>query len=144
MNASALALFDIWKKRIVAFPANSARPGGISNRSSMMGTKEMVLQTPAPPEQVGWSTDTGVTTMNSMKPLALATVTILSLGAGAAMAQEGGSGLSVSGGFNHASRALTIPTPNMVQSGSSDVDTVSPYNVTTHPQFDFSGAGGAA
>jgi hypothetical protein len=58
-------------------------------------------------------------------------------------AQEGGSRLSVPGGFYHASQATTL-APGMVQSGSSDVDTPNPYNATTYPQFDFSGAGGAA
>jgi hypothetical protein len=82
-------------------------------------------------------------TMNTMKTLMLAGVAALSLGVGAAMAQEGGSGLSVPGsGFYRAPHALTTQAPGMVQSGSSDVD-VSPYNVTTHPQFDASTGGGS-
>jgi hypothetical protein len=79
-------------------------------------------------------------TMNTIKTLMLAGAAALSLGVGAAMAQEGG--ISVP------AIQVTTPAPAIVQSGSSDVETVaplspsSPYNVTTHPQFDFSGAGG--
>jgi hypothetical protein len=83
-------------------------------------------------------------TMNTMKTLMLAGVGALSLGVGAAMAQEGG--LSVpAGGLYRAPQTLTkqAPRTNTVQSGSSDIDvpgSQNPYNVTTHPQFDFSGS----
>jgi hypothetical protein len=81
-------------------------------------------------------------TMKTMKTLMLAGVAAMSLGVGAAMAQEGG--LSVPGaGFYQTQRPVTTqaPTNGMVQSGSSDVEPGghSPYNVTLQPQFDFSG-----
>jgi hypothetical protein len=82
--------------------------------------------------------------MTTIKTLMFAAVTALSLGASAAMAQEGGSGLSVpAAGFYHAPLPTT-PSPgvNTAQSGSSDVDAPNPLDVTTHPQFDFSSAGG--
>ena len=64
--------------------------------------------------------------MNSFKPLMLA----------------GAVGLCVAVG------ACTPPSVGTaVQSGSSDVETLSPqssYNVTSHPQFDFSGSDGGA
>jgi hypothetical protein len=87
-------------------------------------------------------------TMKTMKTLMLAGVAAMSLGVGAAMAQEGGSGLSVPGaGFYRQHPAVTTqaPTNGMVQSGSSDpVSTLNPYNVSAQPQFDISvgGSGG--
>jgi hypothetical protein len=64
--------------------------------------------------------------MNSIKTLMLAGVAGMSLTLG----------------------ACTQPTgAPLVQSGSSDGPTAAPqssYNVTTHPQFDFSGADGGA
>jgi hypothetical protein len=85
--------------------------------------------------------------MKTMKTLMLAGVAAMSLGVGAAMAQEGGSGLSVPGtGFYRAPQTLTTPAPGTgtVQSGSSDIDTTrsqNPYNVNNQPQFDFSDGG---
>jgi hypothetical protein len=81
-------------------------------------------------------------TMKTMKTLMLAGVAAMSLGVGAAMAQEGG--LSVpAGGLYQTQRPVTTtqaPANGMVQSGSSDVEPSghSPYSVTTQPQFDFS------
>jgi hypothetical protein len=64
--------------------------------------------------------------MNSMKTLMLAGVAGMCLALG----------------------ACTQPSfAPSVQSGSSDVETLTPqssYNVTTHPQFDFSGSDGGA
>ena len=61
--------------------------------------------------------------MKTMKTLMLASVAALSLGVGAAMAQEGGSGLSVPGnGFYRAPQVVTTWAPSTaVQSGSSDL-----------------------
>lgn len=78
--------------------------------------------------------------MKTMKTLMLAGAAAMSLGVGAAMAQEGG--LSVPGnGFYQAHPAVTTQSPSngMVQSGSSDVDPGhNPYSVSVQPQFDFS------
>jgi hypothetical protein len=49
----------------------------------------MFLQTPARNEHVGPSTEIGVLTMNTTKTLMLAAVAALTIGTGAAMAQEG-------------------------------------------------------
>jgi hypothetical protein len=83
-------------------------------------------------------------TMNTSKTLMLAAFAALSLGVGSAMAQEGG--LSVPGTLYWAPHAATVPavSPNHVQSGSSDADmnrSQNQYDVTTHPQFDFSFGG---
>jgi hypothetical protein len=81
--------------------------------------------------------------MNTTKTLMFAAFTALSLGVGSAMAQEGG--LSVPAiGFYRAPQAVTTQAPStgVVQSGSPDIDTTrsqNRYDVTTHPQFDFSG-----
>jgi hypothetical protein len=108
-------LFDFPKKQLAAFLANSARRGGLTSVLSMTGTKQMVLQTPAPPAQGGWPTETGVMTMSTMKTLMLAAVTALSLGTGAAMAQ-------VEGGNTYPVATTAQPaTPGLIPSGSSDV-----------------------
>jgi hypothetical protein len=77
--------------------------------------------------------------MTTTKALILATFAALSLGAGSAMAQGGGSGVTVyRNGFYQAPPA---PAAVPVQSGSSDVDpgrTQSPLNATTQPQSDVS------
>jgi hypothetical protein len=88
--------------------------------------------------------------MNTSKTLMLAGFAVLSLGVGSAMAQEGGSGLSVPGnGWFRATQSLTTQAPAAVsvQSGSSDVDAMrshNPFSVTAQPQFDISigGSGG--
>ena len=67
--------------------------------------------------------ETGVMTMNSIKTLMLAGVAGLCLALGA---------------------CSQPPVAGSVQSGSSDVETLSPHNVTTHPQLDFSGADGGS
>ncbi len=61
--------------------------------------------------------------MNSMKTLMLAGVAGMCLALGA---------------------CSPPPVAGTVQSGSSDVSPQSSYNVTTHPQFDFSGADGGS
>ena len=60
--------------------------------------------------------------MNSIKTLVLAGVSGLCLALG----------------------ACSQPPAGSVQSGSSDVSPQNPDNVTTHPQFDFSGADGGS
>jgi hypothetical protein len=80
--------------------------------------------------------------MTTTKTLMLAAFTVLSLGAGSAMAQEGGLSVPASS-FHWAPQALTTQIPGAVpvQSGSSDVDAArsqNPLNVTAQPQFDFS------
>jgi hypothetical protein len=63
--------------------------------------------------------------MNTMKMLGLAVATALSLGAGAAMAQEGPNAtVSGSAYFGNQAPGLT----GTVQSGSSDVETRTPSN----------------
>jgi hypothetical protein len=71
--------------------------------------------------------------MNTIRTLGLAAVAALSLGAGAAMAQEGPndtmSGSTYFG--NQAPMVQGVPTqarPGVVQSGSSDVQTRTPTN----------------
>ena len=77
--------------------------------------------------------------MSTTKTLMLAAVAALSLGAGSAMAQEGG--ITVFGP-GYQAPATQAPSAVPAQSGSSDVEInpwQNPYDVTTHPQFDFSG-----
>jgi len=60
--------------------------------------------------------------MNTIKMLGFAAVTALSLGVGAAMAQEGPNA-TVSGSTYFGGRAPLVQTPSgVMQSGSSDVD----------------------
>jgi hypothetical protein len=80
--------------------------------------------------------------MTTMKTLMLAAVTALSLGASAAMAQEGGLSVPAAGFYHAPQPTAQAPGVNTAQSGSSDVDAPNPLDVTTHPQFDFSGANG--
>ena len=79
--------------------------------------------------------------MKTMKTLMLAGVAAVALGS-AAMAQEGGSGLTVPGNTfyqNQPSLTTQAPANGIVQSGSSDpVVSQNPYNATLQPQFDFS------
>jgi hypothetical protein len=88
-------------------------------------------------------------TMNATKTLMIAAFAAVSLGAGSAMAQEGGSGITVyRNGFYQAPQTSTTQASGTVpvQSGSSDVEInppQSPHNVTTQPQFDFSRGGSA-
>lgn len=88
--------------------------------------------------------------MKSTKTLMLAAVAALSLGVGTAMAQSevpsAAEGAYFSGQHKAAPQAMTDGSAQ-VPSGSSDVDTSrsqNPYDVNTHPQFDFSfgGSGG--
>jgi hypothetical protein len=88
-------------------------------------------QTDGPPGNGTTHTDGAVYrnrswTMNSMKTLTFAGVAGLCLALGA---------------------CTPPPVTGSVQSGSSDVETLTPhgsYNVTTHPQFDFSGSDGGS
>jgi hypothetical protein len=65
--------------------------------------------------------------MSTIKTLGFAVVTVLSLGVGAAVAQEGPNA-TVSGAAYFGSQPIAIQAqPNMVQSGSSDVSG-QPYN----------------
>jgi hypothetical protein len=115
--------FDFPEKPFAVFLANFAWPDGLCVDLSMTGTKQTVLQTPAPPAKVGWSTETGVMTMNTMKTLAFATVAALSLGVGAAMAQEGGPSMPTTADFG-VPKLLTVDKAagaNQVQFGSSDI-----------------------
>jgi hypothetical protein len=66
--------------------------------------------------------------MTTLKSLMLAAVTALSLSAGAAMAQEGGSTYPAAPVAQHAGTGLT-------QSGSSDVTTQAPMNWQSLPPF---------
>jgi hypothetical protein len=69
-------------------------------------------------------------TVNTMKTLTLAIVAGLSLGVGAAIVQQGGSGLSVPArSFNQATQA---PGSGIMESGSSEVDTIHPQSPGVH------------
>jgi hypothetical protein len=83
--------------------------------------------------------------MKTTKTLMLAAITALSLGVGTAMAQSevpsAAEGAYYSG-QRQAAPQTANPGSGQAQSGSSDVDvprSQNPDNVTTHPQFDFSG-----
>jgi len=94
----------------------------------MTGTKEMVLQTPAPFERIGWSSTEGVLTMNTTKTLMLAAVAALSLGLGTAMAQSESNGNSGVPYWTLARQADALRQAEArndarVQYGSSDVGT---------------------
>jgi hypothetical protein len=120
--------FDFPKKRLAAFLANSARCGGLAFRPVDDGN-----QTDGPPNtgttrKAGWSTQTGVTTMNTVKFHVLAAVTALALSAGAAMAQEGGSTYPVAPIAQPAGAGL-------VQSGSSDVTPMHPDALHSIPYW---------
>ena len=82
----------------------------------------MVLQNTGTTRKAGWSTQTGVMTMNTVKFHVLAAVTALALSAGAAMAQEGGSTYPVAPDY-------WAPKAGQVQSGSSDVTPTNPASV---------------
>jgi hypothetical protein len=119
------AYFDFSEKPIVAFPANPARPDGLSTSLSMTGTKKMVLQNTGTTRKVRWSTKTGVMTMNTVKIHVFAAVVALALSAGAAMAQEGGSTYPVTADYwspsSITARQAQAGGSVQVQSGSSDV-----------------------
>jgi hypothetical protein len=70
--------------------------------------------------RTGKSTEAGVMTMNSMMLAGVAGLCLV------------------------LSACSQPPVAGSVQSGSSDVETLSPHNVTTHPQLDFSGADGGS
>jgi len=80
----------------------------------MTGTKKMVLQNTGTTRKAGWSIQTGVMTMKTVKFHVLAAVAALALSAGAAMAQEGGSTYPVAPDY-------WAPKAGQIQSGSSDV-----------------------
>lgn len=65
--------------------------------------------------------------MNTIKTLSLAAVAALSLGVGAAMAQEGPNA-TVSGStwFGNQAPLVQAPAAGQIQSGSSDVEQVKP------------------
>src|SRR5277367_6514541 len=86
----------------------------------------MVLQTPAPPEPLGWSTNKGVLTMNTTRNLLLAAVAALSLGAGAAMAQSQVPSSNEGAYFpqqRQAAPKIMNSWAGPIQSGSADVET---------------------
>jgi hypothetical protein len=86
----------------------------------MTGTNEMILQTPAPSDQAGWSKDRGVMTMNSTKTFMLAAVTALTLGVGTAMAQSEVPSAAQATYFSGRHQAV----PRMINggAGASDLD----------------------
>ena len=71
--------------------------------------------------------------MNTTKILALAALASLSLGVGAAMAQEGG--LSVGWGYQMPKAAVTAQaaSTNQPQAGSSDLMKLNPYSIPGKP-----------
>ena len=74
--------------------------------------------------------------MNTMKTLMLAAATVLSLGAGAAMAQEGGPSMPTVDYWATKTIAAEQATgSNQIQSGSSDVNTLRGDSLT---HFDYS------
>jgi len=79
---------------------------------------------------------------NTIKTLGLAAVAALSLGAGAAMAQEGPYDTQ-SGATYFPNRAPVVQAPahNAVQSGSSDID-MRPANGMWHPGNSYNNEGG--
>jgi hypothetical protein len=81
-------LVCLLQKRSAHFGHNLARPATLFSALSMTGTKQMVLQTPAPFEGSDGPTDTGVLTMTIAKRLMISAVTSLALGVGTAMAQS--------------------------------------------------------
>jgi hypothetical protein len=93
------------------------------------GIKTTVLLAAVATEWFG-ACQEGVEFMSTIKTLAFAAVTALSLGAGAAMAQEGPNA-AVSGAAYFGNQPAVIQgqtaQPGVVQSGSSDVE-VQPYN----------------
>jgi hypothetical protein len=119
------APFDFLKKRIAAFPANAARPDGLITRLSMTGTAQMVLQNTGTTRKAGWSTQTGVMTMKTVKIHVFAAVIALALSTGAAMAQEGGSTYPVAPDYWAPKAAAGTVA---IQSGSSDVTPVDPLH----------------
>jgi hypothetical protein len=106
--------------RIAWFRNNPARLAILFRRLSMTGTKQTVLQTPAPFETSG-GPQKGVQTMTIAKRLMISAVTALALGVGPAMAQVP----SAAEGAYYSQQA----TPRIqngwsgpVQSGSSDIE----------------------